>query len=156
MKYLTVLITIFICLGCSSQPKENIKEGQKESNSNSTVNDSLKHSPLLVFTHSGSAHPGKQIKLNGFKFTVAFKNTDDTIYWSTIDTNFRTPENHKIGMEWNQLSQELKDKLSSTLGWGYSIKLKSGWYLGFCEGSYCTDSLPKNDSKVKRIFKHKE
>jgi hypothetical protein len=38
-------------------------------------------------------------------------------------------------------------------GWGYYIKLKSGWFAGFCIGKTCTDRGLKDDDKVAFIFK---
>ena len=38
-------------------------------------------------------------------------------------------------------------------GWGYYIKLKSGWFAGFCIGKTCTDRELKDDDKVTFIFK---
>jgi hypothetical protein len=108
-----------------------------------------------IMTSSSSFEPATNIKLLGCDFSIVYNEFGDITYWSTTDTNFITPEGHRVGAKWNELPFELQESLEKMPGWGYYIILPSGWQLGFCEGSSCTDSEPKDGSEVKWIFKRK-
>ena len=39
-------------------------------------------------------------------------------------------------------------------GWGYTVKLQSGWYAAFCNGKSCTDGELTDNSKIGWFFKN--
>jgi len=80
----------------------------------------------------------------------------DTTHWSTTDLKFKTLEGYNVGTNWDKIPIELKKSMGHMAGWGYFIKLNSGWQLGFCEGKSCTDTEPKEGSIVKWIFKRND
>ena len=75
-------------------------------------------------------------------------------YVATIDSNFITSDNFKIGDTFKHVSGSIKPELMKHPNWGYSIILPSGWNAAFCIGESCTDSLPNQDSKIKWFFKN--
>ena len=79
----------------------------------------------------------------------------DTIYLSTSDTNFITPDGFKVGIKFSQIPNILRENIWKEAGWGYVITLNSKWNLGFCEGTSCTDNSPSDTSTVKWIFKRR-
>ncbi len=108
--------------------------------------------PRNILVSSGSIQPVNKIYLNNIKFDLVLKGTD-TIYLTTNDKNFITPEGFSVGAKFSELPDSLKANVIQERGWGYYVKLSSKWALGFCEGSSCTDSYPKSSSKAKWIFK---
>jgi hypothetical protein len=46
-----------------------------------------------------------------------------------------------------------KVEVKKMRGWGYYVLLNSGWQVGFCTGSSCTDRELNNDDKIMWIFK---
>ena len=77
---------------------------------------------------------------------------DTTKKWS-FDSRFVTPEGYKVGMTWAMLPAELQKDVLRYPGWNFSVPLKNGWHLCFCEGPSCTDTLPSDTSKVQWIEK---
>ena len=106
----------------------------------------------MALVSSGQMSPYKSIKIGGFDFDLVMSN-NDTTYLATNDNKFQTPEGYKVGTKFSDLPKDIQDHLTKEPGWGFYYKLASGWILGFCEGSSCTDMVPTNSSKVKWIFK---
>lgn len=106
----------------------------------------------MILVSSGQVSPCTTIKIGGCNFDLVSKD-NDTIYLTTNDKKFQTPEGYKVGVTFSELPQNIQNTLAKEPGWGYYYKLSSGWALGFCEGNSCTDNYPKSDSKVKWIFK---
>ena len=106
----------------------------------------------MILVSSGQTLPYTRIKINDCNFDLVKRN-NDTIYLATNDKKFQTPEGYKVGTEFSELPNYIQKEFIKEPGWGYYYKLSSGWNLGFCEGSSCTDSYPKKISKVKWIFK---
>ena len=108
----------------------------------------------MTLISSGQMSPYTTIKIEGCDFHLVTKG-NDTIYLSTNDKRFQTPEGYKVGSRFSELPNDIQKELTKEPGWGYYYKLLSGWTLGFCEGNSCTDSYPKNNSKVKWILKRR-
>ncbi len=106
----------------------------------------------MILVSTGQISPGTTIKIDGYNFDLVAKG-NDTIYLTTNDKKFQTPEGYKVGVKFSELPKNIQSKLTKEPGWGYYYKLPSGWTLGFCEGNSCTDNYPKSDSKAKWIFK---
>ena len=108
----------------------------------------------MTLVSSGQMSPYTVIKIDGCDFDLVTRD-NDTIYLATNDKKFQTLEGYKVGTKFSELPKGIQGKLTKEPGWGYYYKLSSGWTLGFCEGSSCTNSYPQNFSKVKWIFKRK-
>lgn len=108
----------------------------------------------MILVSSGQLSPYRIVNFNGYSFDLA-TNENDTIYLATKDKRFQTPEGYKVGTKFLELPKDIQSELTKELGWGYYYLLSSGWAIGFCEGSSCTDNYPKKYSKVKWIFKRK-
>jgi hypothetical protein len=101
---------------------------------------------------SGQISPYTTVKIDGCNFDLVTRGSD-TVYLATRDNKFQTPEGFKIGTKFSELPKDVQRQLTKETGWGYYHQLSSGWMLGFCEGSSCTDNYPQHSSKVKWIFK---
>ena len=106
----------------------------------------------MTLISSGQLTPYTNIKINDCNFDFVTSDSD-TIYLATKDKRFQTPEGYKVGSRLLELPKAIQSELIKEPGWGYYYKLPSGWTLGFCEGSSCTDNYPQKSSKVKWIFK---
>lgn len=109
-----------------------------------------------LMTGSGSIEHSLDVILGGINFTIVVNELGDTTHWSTNDVNFKTPEGYGVGADWDIIPMNLKKSLHKMPGWGYYMKLNSGWQLAFCEGQSCTDAEPKEGSTVQWIFKRKK
>lgn len=106
----------------------------------------------MTLVSSGQMSPYTTVKIDGSDFDLVTSD-NDTTYLATKDKRFQTPEGYKVGTRLSELPKNIQQELIKEPGWGYYYKLPSGWTLGFCEGSSCTDKYPENSSKVKWIFK---
>jgi hypothetical protein len=107
-----------------------------------------------ILVSSGQMSPYTTVKIDGCDFDLVTRD-NDTIYLTTNDKKFKTPEGYKVGTKFSELPKDIQGDLAKEPGWGYYYKLSSGWTLGFCEGNSCTDRYPENSSKVKWIFKRR-
>lgn len=147
---------VLFLFGCSPKSKKNNNvEGSISVIKNDTVIEEEKIGKMFMTT-SSNLEPSKDIKLYDCDFTIVLNDSGDTTHWSTNDNNFNTPEGFKVGTNWNKLPIELRNLVEKMPGWGYYIRLNSGWQLGFCEGPSCTDMEPKEGSLIKWIFKRKD
>jgi hypothetical protein len=140
MKYL--IWTLLILLSCKE------KNGKAIRNTDNKVRQE-------ILISSGQTEQYEVIKIKNIDFDLVVSETNDTIYLATNDKRFVTSEGFTVGTTFGQLADNLKNELSKENGWGYYVKLNSGWTLGFCEGSSCTDNHPIDSSEVKWIFKRK-
>ena len=113
----------------------------------------------VIMISAGQMSPFKKVKFKGCMFNLVLEEdkslTNDTIYFATHDTRFKTPEGFSVGTKFSSLSKTLQNKLVKEPGWAYYCELPSGWNLGFCEGTSCTDNSPKENSEVKWVFERK-
>ncbi|PKG50968.1 hypothetical protein [Olleya sp. 1-3] len=160
MKLFSLLILILI-FGCNTSEKKkdritDNKNMESIDNFNDSIIEKKEGTTKLLMVNSASLKPSKEVLINGRDFSIVENEKKEIIYWSTNDKEFSTPEGYSVGMNWTEIPEELKNKTGKMNGWGYFIRLNSGWQLGFCEGSTCTDTYPNNLSVVKWIFKRKE
>ncbi len=99
--------------------------------------------------------PYESVVIDKCRFDLVTNDKDDTLFIATTDTNFLTPDGYQVGMKLSEIPELLNNKLAVERGWGFYYKLKSGWSLGFCEGSSCTDKYPGSSSIIKWIFKRR-
>jgi hypothetical protein len=151
MNYFFALLAIPVLLAsCSDDtPKKTVKLNEDQL---TQTEEGVMMKQVLV--SAGQTMQGKEIKRGGIKFDLVLEKKD-TLYLSTSDNRFLTPENYRSGMLFSEIPAALKKKLEKETGWGYYIALPSGWNLGFCEGASCTDAEPVDSSKVKWIFRRK-
>jgi hypothetical protein len=149
-KVINLLVVLLIFSSCNFQTQK------EENNSKKTeVKDlaSKKEKDVLLMTSSGDFEISKKVELYNCDFTIVLNKLKDTTHWSTNDEKFVTPEGFKVGTLFKNLPIEIKNSIKQMSGWGFYAELNSGWQLGFCEGKSCTDHEPKEESKVKWIFK---
>ena len=108
----------------------------------------------LMVISSAQTSPYTETIYSGSKFQVVIQDKD-TIFMSTRDTTFKTPEGYGVGGHFGSLPKSLKKAVRKEPGFIYWVSLKSGWRLGFCEGSSCTDHVPFDSSKIDFIYKRK-
>ena len=108
----------------------------------------------LMQIASGQISPYSETIYGGSKFQVVIQDKD-TIFMYTRDTSFKTPEGYGVGGHFGSLPKSLKKAVLKEPGFIYWVSLKSGWRLGFCEGSSCTDHVPFDSSKIDFIYKRK-
>jgi len=129
-----ILILVILVCSCNTSSTDNHSQHselkvQKE--------DSLiKPESILksLMTSSSNIEPSKDVILDGISFTIVLNEMGDTTHWSTTDLKFKTLEGYNVGTNWDKIPIELKKSMGHMAGWGYFIKLNSGWQLGFCEG----------------------
>jgi nitrogen fixation protein len=109
-----------------------------------------------ILISSGQFAMAKTIKYNNSKFDLVVNPGSDTVYLSTSDPSFETPEGYKAGMRLSEVNPKDVESMQMETGWGYYLTAASGWQLGFCEGPSCTDSPPTKNSRVNWIFKRNQ
>jgi hypothetical protein len=107
----------------------------------------------MTMISSGQISPSESIIYKKSEFDLVLNKELDTAYLQTTDIKFKTPEGYFIGYEWDKIYEQDQKEIERMAGWGYYIRLESGWQLGFCEGETCTDSVPTNRSKIDWIFR---
>ncbi len=154
MKQFLILFSAFLFIvSCSSESsKTEVGTGEISFNQGefTQTDDGIMTKEILVSAAQFS--PCKEVWIRGSKFDLVIQK-GDTIYLSTSDHLFRIPEKLHVESTFAEIPRNLRKNLSREPGWGYYIELPSGWNLGFCEGTSCTDSEPTDSSKVKWIFK---
>lgn len=156
MKQFPIFFCAFLFLvSCSSEtPEKCIAANEIIFNQDEVTQTEDGTMTKHVMTSASQFSPCKEVWINSHKFDLSVQGID-TIYLATSDRLFQTPEKFLIGTTFAEIPEKLRKTLHKEAGWGYYIKLPSGWNLGFCEGTSCTDSEPINSSKVKWIFKRK-
>jgi hypothetical protein len=157
-KVLSFSIISLLFSACSTETEQTPKAQQDKSSSEITKTlQEDEEGPVTkhILVSAGTTKEGTEIKMYGSKFDLVVENNKDTVYLATSQKLFHTPEKHHVGMKFSELPKATQKKIQEESGWGYYIKLPSGWNLGFCEGASCTDSKPTDDSTVKWVFKRK-
>lgn len=168
--FLLLLFCLFVCSCNNSSKTEFSSADTADAGPGDTNNKRYRDSMLinayapkpdtdngmvnLTLVSAGQLSRYKTVRINGVEFDLVLSGTDTT-YLATSDTHFQTPEGYQVGTRFAELPIRIQKKLSKEGGWGYNFKLPSGWSLGFCEGSSCTDSYPAKNSVVKWIFKRR-
>lgn len=87
-------------------------------------------------------------------FNIQVDDSYIVTYISTNDPDFRTPEGVYLGMTYEQVMGKTSAELKAMRGWGYYLKLPSGWKAVFFIGQSGTDSEPGEESDVTLLFKN--
>lgn len=111
--------------------------------------DKMQHS---ILTSPSQTRPFKIIKYAGVVYHIGLKN-NRIIYISTSDSHFKTKNSLAVGDRLKKVNEFKTQELIKLNGWGYVIKLKSGWKAAFCEGSSCTDNKPSDHSTIDWFYK---
>lgn len=138
-----LVLAILSTIACVNTPKEN-------SDAESILLPLSMDSSILV--SSGQFSSYQTIFLNNVEFQFVGSKSD-TQYLSTRSKQFLTPEGYVVGMRLGEVDKILQKDIVKESGWGYYIRLKSGWNLAFCEGSSCTDHNLQDSSTIDWIFK---
>ncbi|HNQ78465.1 MAG TPA: hypothetical protein PKJ37_06400 [Acidobacteriota bacterium] len=110
-------------------------------------------SRTLIMTSSASTDPEYQMKINAINYSVALNAVGKVKYIATDDVSFSTPEGLKMGDSYSKVKEITQKNCVKESGWGYYIKLSSGWYAGFCEGKTCTSEPLTETSTIDWFFK---
>lgn len=105
---------------------------------------------LLV--SSSAFYPYRKIKYRNIIYDIAI-DKNKIKFISTSDINFMTDDGFMIGDTVKKLKESGYSEFNEMRGWGYWVKLESGWCAAFCEGDACTDKELNIDSKIKWFFK---
>jgi hypothetical protein len=109
----------------------------------------------LIMVASAQMSP-KYILINdNIKYDICIDSNQIIEYIGTTDTNFHCANELKIGNSLQELSIKHKSKVICETGWGYYVKLPSGWYPAFAEGNGMTDKPINKKSKIKWFFKRR-
>ncbi len=155
-KFICILIFGVLIISCNNSSKEKHKIDYQSINkkiSLDSIKSDIKYESIM--TSSSSFEPAKNITVNGIDFKVVEKEKFNVTFCLTTDKKFKTPEGYSIGTTLKDISEPEKNQIYKEAGFGYFIKLKSGWQLAFCEGKSCTDSFPNENSTVKWIMHRK-
>jgi hypothetical protein len=118
----------------------------------------MEFSNTRILINSGQFLPSTTTTIDGCRFELAMDfeaHKADTVYWSTEDKKFETPEGFSVGMTLGEVKKSYASTMLNDPGWGYFINLPSKWNLGFCKVSSCTDKGPSDSTKVGWIFTRK-
>jgi len=166
MRYLVLLLSVFVGLVYSyginkkSSPVFETKSVTDTIRLNKLpmigdfLSDSIrltsKNRALLV--NSSQISTSTTILNNGIIFDIAWNNDFRVNYIETSDSHFITSENVKVNTTLRKIKDIQNVDIIKMPGWGYYIKLKSGWFVSFCTGKTCTDRELTDDDKVVSIF----
>lgn len=164
-KWIFLIIIGFICLDCTHKDfkmvdRKNDKNHSMSLNSLPKINDKLDSSIRITSKHSwlvnsSQCYPSTEILVDNISYEIAWEGNGTVFYISTSDSKFETEEGVKINMTLSDILKKTESEVNQMPGWGYYIKLKSGWNAGFSVDETCTGrELVSNDS-VKWIFKWK-
>lgn len=149
MKQILILISSsLLIIACSTETPKKLESIPDEDLTK--TKDGVIVKQTLV--SAGQFKPSTPVQFDGRNFDLVLEK-NDSIYFATSDSLFLTHEKYNVGMTWAEIPQTVRKNLQKEIGWGYYIELLSGWSLGFCEGTSCTDSEPTASSTVKWIFK---
>lgn len=124
------------------------------------ISENLDSSIIMTSKHlwlvtSSQFYPSTEIHVDNISYEIAWEGNGKLYYISTSDIKFESEEGVKINMTLSDILKKTESEVYKMPGWGYYIKLKSGWYAGFSVDKTCTGrELAKNDS-VKWIFRRK-
>jgi hypothetical protein len=103
-------------------------------------------------TSGASLDPAYEVTFNGIDFVVAISRDDVVRYISTVDRRFSTPDGIHVG---SSLSSVLAAGGAAPLpepGWGFHTALRSGWSVGFTNGTGLSESPLASNARVVWIF----
>jgi hypothetical protein len=156
MVLFSFLTFLFTTLHSGSEEGQTLSAANLHIENSTFVADTLPElSYRNIMTSAGQLKPYKETIFNNVVFRLVV-NGNDTLYLSTNEKTFQTPEGYKVGMKLSELPASIQKNLTKERGWGFYYTLPSGWALGFCEGSSCTTTYPTSTSLVKWIFRRKE
>ena len=92
-----------------------------------------------------------ELNVGGIRFNYALNSRQDTVKVWTTDAGFLTAERYKVGTKFKDIPKKLQARIVKVTGYGYALKLDSGWTLYFCEGESCTDEPISSNAEVKWI-----
>jgi len=177
-----VLIIIFLIFSCSKEQSNTNNENILNETNKSNIEECYIKYPSLpmIYESISNFYIGKDITeynidsrysividsnalysyflVNDNNFIYKISYSQNIIKYIIINDNslniFETPEGIKIGMTLSELRNKFPDiKIYRNSGFGYFGELPSGWKIGFFTGQTATEYYPKNDEKIKTIFK---
>jgi hypothetical protein len=108
----------------------------------------------LILVNSAQSYPSVSIVCSGKNFELAWNDEGKLIFISTTDSSFVTDDGFRMGSTLKEIKGKQKVDIIKERGWGYSVKLKSGWSTYFCVDSTCTGRELTDADKVNWIYKN--
>ena len=108
------IILLFFLAACQSNGNSTKEHPESAGNSRTSITQ--------LQIASGQISPYEEMPMEGASFQVVIRN-NDTIFRSTRDSTFLTPENYRVGTIFGYLPQELKDNVKEEPGFSYYIDL---------------------------------
>ncbi len=112
------------------------------------ISDTVK----VILSPGGGEDTYIETNYYGYDFKLVINSEGDTVRFVTHDA-FVTPEGYTVGTRWADIPLEKQTEVERIKGYGYFLKLASGWKLGFCAGSECANEDLSEDSRVVWIEK---
>lgn len=167
-KSFIILILLFMILSCSHIDKSQINSSVELNlnidtfklvqlpNIGEVVNESIRKTSTNAQIHINSSQCSSfaNVYFRNAVFELAWDKDNKLVYISTSDTNFITEENIRINMTLKDIRKTQNSEILKMQGWGFYVKLNSGWNAAFCVDNTCTGRDIFDSDKVKWIFKN--
>ena len=148
VKKQVLYVVTFSLFGCNSVERvDDLQIGKKLPSDIRVINDSNIH----IFKGASNGRPGKEIECNGIKYLV-IESKDSTVdFLRTFDTSFRTPENAKVGSSYDLIKNRKMSEFYES-GYGYGVKLNSGWTALFMDKYILENETIADTCRIKSFF----
>lgn len=147
MKVIIQIIALSL-FGCSSMGTDDLILG-KPLPSNAKVISSGK---VMVLRDASDGYFGKEINYKGINYLITEDKNGLIDFIRTFDSSFVTPENTKVNMPYSKV-KNMKSQEFYVTGYGYEVKLKSGWSAVFMDSYILANGLITDTCKIKSFIK---
>jgi hypothetical protein len=148
---LTVFAFIVILASCLESQLDEIQIGKRLPNDAGIIDSSR----FLQLTNASSLLPAIKIRHKEIMYNVVLSKDETVSYVITFDPFFETNDGFHVGMPFKQLRDKLEGSGQFEPGFGYSIKLKSGWNAFFSNDKILLEGKVQDTAKIKSFFKTK-
>ena len=93
-----------------------------------------------------------QVEHNKYKFEVELNDNKIVKFVSTVDPNFKTADNIKIGDTYQEIKNKLNEEWAEP-GFAYCTKSKTNWVISFFDNYFLKTRQISDTSKVVFFFK---
>jgi len=166
MKYIFLILSLHFLIACSNtslgQSQQTIADKSKidtiRIDKLPEIGDSISNFIRLTsnkgqLVNSSQISPSTTIYYKDFIFDIAWDKEGKVNFIVTSDSNFMTKEKVKPNMTLKEIKDIQKVNIIKMIGWGYYLKLESGWNVGFCVDESCTGRELVEKDRAKFIFK---
>jgi hypothetical protein len=93
------------------------------------------------------------VQESGEAFKIGWQKDKGVTYIQPERSGFETPERVRAGMSFRDVRAVTQRDPEKYAGYLFAVRLPSGWFAGFVQGSSLTDGELQNDTKVVVVFK---